>query len=38
MSAKSKSQISEVIDLLRKQGYITSYEAIENLVQLDYQE
>ena len=29
MSAKSKSQISEVIDLLRKQGYITSYEAIE---------
>lgn len=29
MSAKNKNQISEVIDLLRKQGYITSYEAIE---------
>lgn len=29
MFAKSKSQISDVIDLLRKQGYITSYEAIE---------
>ena len=26
MFAKSKSQISDVIDLLRKQGYITSYE------------
>lgn len=29
MSVKNKSQISEVIGLLRKQGYITSYEAIE---------
>ena len=29
MSAKNKSQTSEIINLLRKQGYITSYEAIE---------
>lgn len=26
---KKKSQITEIIKLLRKQGYITSYEAIE---------
>ena len=29
MSAKSKSQISEVIGLLILQGYITFYESIE---------
>lgn len=29
MSAKNKSQVSEIINLLRKQGFITSYEAIE---------
>lgn len=37
MSAKNKSQTSEIINLLRKQGYITSYEAIEKFG-ADYQE
>ena len=27
--SKKKSQASEIIKLLRKQGYITSFEAIE---------